>query len=112
MSKFVASFRLAAIHLKPAIEPTHTIARTSPDRSCAWLTAIHAAAANEAAFLLEDHFVGKQESGRAVIELHQQHPTPQVIHRTQNARPFAVSALAFVVSHGNEQTATPSNYRR
>src|SRR6185437_15360648 len=67
--------------------------------------------ANQAARLFDDHFVGKQKSRRAVVKLHQQHMTPEIIHRAQNARFFAKSAQPFMVSYRLEQTTTPPNHR-
>src|SRR5512146_1406699 len=66
---------------------------------------------DQAARLFDHHLVRKQESGRTVFELHQQHAASEVVHGSQDARLFAKSAQPFMVSYRLEQTTTPPNYR-
>src|SRR5579864_6916141 len=75
------------------------------------VTANYAVAYESGSRLLDGHFVRKQEGGCAVFELHQQHSTPEVVHRTQNARFFVISAQPFMVSHRLEQPTMPPNHR-
>jgi hypothetical protein len=67
--------------------------------------------ANQAAPLLDDHFVWEQKSGSTVFKLHQQHSASKVVDGSQNARFFAKSAQTFMVSDRSEHTATPPHRR-
>src|SRR5262249_3479913 len=60
--------------------------------------------------LLDDDLVRKQEGGRAILELHQQHTTPQIINRAQNARLFAKPRQTLAVPDGLKKLASPPNH--
>ena len=59
--------------------------------------------------LLYDYFIRKEESGGAVIELHQIHAPVQIIDLTQDAWLFTESTATFVIAHRSLQLAMPSN---
>src|SRR5690242_12863409 len=67
--------------------------------------------ANRAARLFDDYFIRKQESGRAVVELHEQHAAPEIIDRAQNARLFAKSAQPLMITYRLEQSTAPPDHR-
>jgi len=61
--------------------------------------------------LLKYYLVGKQESGCAVVELHQIHMPIEIVQLAQNARSFVEMEVPLTVAHRSQQLTEPARPR-
>lgn len=60
--------------------------------------------------LFDDYFIWEEESGAAVIKLHQEHATVQIVHLAKNPGLLLKSAAPLLISYEPEQSAMPTHH--
>ncbi len=60
--------------------------------------------------LFDDYFIRKEESGAAVVKLHQEHATVQIVHLAKNPGLLLKPAAPLLIPYKSEQSAMPSHH--